>query len=197
MNTLLFGVLLLTISVQRSLPANPSDVDRTFSFRVVRLQCLETPYTLIDLRACKVKLRRNQPTLFLFEFDMPKLMDKMYARFTVNYKLTTYQPLMIDETYEVCAALNQKPGVNPALDYVTETIRAHMPQAVQPCPYGGRYYNMSNFSLDEKHLPKSVPAGDYRIDMRVTDKHNVTMISLQCYVAVRSKGIAKLSMLEW
>ncbi|EDS41731.1 conserved hypothetical protein [Culex quinquefasciatus] len=181
-----FYALLLTYLIQQSFQAKPSgygaDDVRPFTIRV-------TP--------CNVKLRRNEPTRINLEFDMPTVLDQMYARFTLNYKLKTYQPLLIDVTMEVCVALNQKPGVNPMADYVLDTIREHVPQAVHPCPYGNRYYNFSDFSLSEKFMPNTMPAGDYRIDLRVTDKSNVTMINARGYLAIRSKGLAALSMLDW
>ncbi|KAL1375151.1 hypothetical protein pipiens_017666 [Culex pipiens pipiens] len=127
---------------------------------------------LITLKACNVKLRRNEPTRINLEFDMPTVLDQMYARFTLNYKLKTYQPLLIDVTMEVCWALNQKPGVNPMADYVLGTIREHIVKIV---------------------LAESV----LQLFGRITDKNNVTMINARGYLAVRSKGLAALSMLDW
>ncbi|KAL9705730.1 hypothetical protein quinque_009248 [Culex quinquefasciatus] len=202
MNTLFYKILLITIFIQHSFQAKPpnfgTDDVRPFHIRVLRLKCLDTPYKLITLKACNVKLVRNEPTRIFLEFDMPTTLDQMFVTFNVNYKINhSYRPLLIDISSELCATLNQKPGLNPAADYVLATIRAHVPQAVHACPYGGRYYNFSDFSLDEKYLPNTIPAGDYRIDLRVTDKRNVTMIHVQCFMAARSKGIASLSMLDW
>lgn len=47
-----------------------------------------------------------------------------------------------------------------------------------------------------EYAPKSVPAGDYRMDIRVASRANVTLINFQVYVAVRRKGVLG-SMLDW
>ncbi|KAL9705731.1 hypothetical protein quinque_009249 [Culex quinquefasciatus] len=114
-----FYAFLLTYLIQQSFQAKPSgygiDDVRPFTIRVTRLECIETPYKLITLKACNVKLRRNEPT-------------------RINL---------------------------------------------------------------EKFMPNTMPAGDYRIDLRVTDKNNVTVINARGYLSIRSKGLAALSMLDW
>ena len=50
--------------------------------------------------------------------------------------------------------------------------------------------------LKEEYAPRSVPAGEYRMDAKFTTQTNVTLISLQIFFEVRRKGILK-SMLEW
>ena len=51
-------------------------------------------------------------------------------------------------------------------------------------------------SLKEEYAPRSVPAGEYRMDGIFTSQTNVTLLSMQLFFEVRRKGILK-SMLEW
>lgn len=60
---------------------------------------------------------------------------------------------------------------------MADTIREHVP-------------------LPKKFMPNTLPVGDNRIDLRITDKINVTMIKARGYLAVHSKGLAALSMLD-
>uniref|UniRef100_A0A8W7PRP1 Uncharacterized protein n=1 Tax=Anopheles coluzzii TaxID=1518534 RepID=A0A8W7PRP1_ANOCL len=50
--------------------------------------------------------------------------------------------------------------------------------------------------LKEEYAPKSMPAGDYRMDVRFSTKTNVTLFSLQLFFGVRRRGILN-SMIEW
>lgn len=140
---MIYKILIITVSIQHSFQAKPpnfgTDDVRPFHIHVLRLKCLDTPYKLITLKTCSVKLIRNKPTRIFLEFDMPTVLDQMFVTFNVNYRINhSYRPLLIDLSVELCATLNQKPGLNPAADYVLNTTRAHVPQAVHACPYGVR-----------------------------------------------------------
>ncbi|XP_039436377.1 uncharacterized protein LOC120418145 [Culex pipiens pallens] len=197
--TVYLAVLLgiMQISSAANLTNPGTHQNQKYKIHVTKLVCLEQPYKLTTLHACKVRLRRNQPTLITIEMDVPVLLNKVFLEFKMNYKLATYQPMMMQFTTEVCNYYRLPKGTEPVVDYINAGLKVYVPEIVHPCPYGKRYYNLSNWILDERYVPVSMPAGDYRLDARVSNKDNVTLINFQLFATIRSKGITPISLLDW
>ena len=50
--------------------------------------------------------------------------------------------------------------------------------------------------LEERHTPRSIPAGEYRLDMKFVAIDNVTLFASETYFTARRNGILR-SMIEW
>ena len=50
--------------------------------------------------------------------------------------------------------------------------------------------------LEERYTPKSIPAGDYRLDIQFFAHDNVKLFALETYITVRRAGVIA-SMIEW
>lgn len=136
--TVYLAVLLAIMQISSAVNlTNPgTHQNQKYKIHVTKLVCLEQPYKLTTLHACKVRLRRNQPTLITIEMDVPVLLNKVFLEFKMNYKLATYQPMMMQFTTEVCNYYRLPKGTEPVVDYINAGLKVYVPEIVHPCPYG-------------------------------------------------------------
>uniref|UniRef100_A0A182I892 Uncharacterized protein n=1 Tax=Anopheles arabiensis TaxID=7173 RepID=A0A182I892_ANOAR len=144
--------------------------------------------------SCKTILRRNSPTFFNITLHVPKVLNVVYFQLKTYYRLNDYQAFPVDVLLEACAYFR-----NPSEDifsrHVMSVLFATSPQLLYYCPHGNRTYNVA-YWLEDKFFPKSMPAGDYRMDVWFRDELNMTLISYQAYFSVRRRGVWR-SLLEW
>uniref|UniRef100_A0A182XH60 Uncharacterized protein n=1 Tax=Anopheles quadriannulatus TaxID=34691 RepID=A0A182XH60_ANOQN len=159
---------------------------RPFTIRVTRFICTETPYEVSELLQCKTVLRRNKPTFFNVILHVPKVLNVVYFQVKTYYRLNEYQAFPVDISVEACAYLR-----NPSEDifsrHVMSVVFITMPDLLYYCPQGNTTYRAA-FWLEDKFFPMSVPAGDYRMDIRFSDELNKTLISYQVHFSVRRRG---------
>uniref|UniRef100_A0A6E8W7G1 MD-2-related lipid-recognition domain-containing protein n=1 Tax=Anopheles coluzzii TaxID=1518534 RepID=A0A6E8W7G1_ANOCL len=167
---------------------------RQFKIQVQRLVCNEAPYKETVLLECRMIFRRNQRSLLCMSLKVPKLYHYVMVQFQLNYKFTTYQTFLIDGKVEGCAYMRHQNN-DPVLTYMYGVLKDMIPSVVHPCPLGNKTYTELTM-LKEEYAPKSMPAGDYRMDVRFSTKTNVTLFSLQLFFGVRRRGILN-SMIEW
>uniref|UniRef100_A0A182T290 Uncharacterized protein n=1 Tax=Anopheles maculatus TaxID=74869 RepID=A0A182T290_9DIPT len=111
--------------------------------------------------------------------NVPKVYNYIMIQYNLYYKFKTYQPFLINGEFEACATLR---------DYQRATNQ-------DPLNDYNRTYVVDSVFRKE-YAPQSIPAGDYRMDLRFATKSNVTMLSLQAYFSARRKGVLG-SMLDW
>uniref|UniRef100_A0A9I3FH45 Uncharacterized protein n=1 Tax=Anopheles epiroticus TaxID=199890 RepID=A0A9I3FH45_9DIPT len=170
------------------------NITRPFKIHVHRMLCIETPYKESILLECRLIFRRNQRSLLYVSLTVPRAYNYVLIQFRLHYKFTTYKTFLIDGQTEGCAYMRNQKN-DPILSYMYGVLKDLLPSVVQPCPYGNTTYS-EMFELKEEHAPLSVPAGEYRMDIRFSTRANVTIFSLQLFFAIRRKGIFG-SMLEW
>uniref|UniRef100_A0A182YDZ4 Uncharacterized protein n=1 Tax=Anopheles stephensi TaxID=30069 RepID=A0A182YDZ4_ANOST len=156
--------------------------------------CLDTPYQRSVLHYCKTIARRNRPTILNLSITIPESFDYVKMRFSTEYKFSTFRPFLFDLEKEACEFLSSK-SRDPASEIAFKVVFEKFRSIAKPCPHGNRTYNIE-YWVDPQTLPKSVPAGDYRLTTTFTFKDNVTMLKLQTYGTTRRKGIFR-SMIEW
>uniref|UniRef100_A0A182NRC4 Uncharacterized protein n=1 Tax=Anopheles dirus TaxID=7168 RepID=A0A182NRC4_9DIPT len=167
---------------------------RSYELSMNRLLCIDTPYTETELLECRAVLRRNQMPLLRVALRLPKMYNIIKVQFKLHYKHRTFVPFLIDGEFEICEYL-RNPSTDPIKDYIYKVLKDMMPHLVHPCPHGNKTYETVSVFKPE-YAPKSVPAGDYRMDVRFATASNLTMLSMQGYFSARRKGIMT-SMLEW
>uniref|UniRef100_A0A182RQI4 Secreted protein n=1 Tax=Anopheles funestus TaxID=62324 RepID=A0A182RQI4_ANOFN len=143
---------------------------RPFTIRVTRLLCINTPYEETVVKECRAILRRNQRSLMCVTVVAPKVYNYVMLQFRLHYKFTTFQPLLIDGQAEVCSYL-RNPKRDPLNTYMYEVLKKLMPNTVYPCPHGNKTY-VERSEYKEEYAPKSIPAGDYRMDLRFASESN-------------------------
>ncbi|XP_050088194.1 uncharacterized protein LOC126572708 [Anopheles aquasalis] len=167
---------------------------KEFTMRVSRYVCVETPYQRSHLNYCRSQLRRNQPTLFNISVHVPERLDYMYIQVKTYYKYNTFQTFPVEVVVEVCSFLR-----NPSPDVISRHILSVlielMPAYAHHCPHGNVTYNVL-FWLEERFLPKSMPAGDYRLDAWFRMHDNVTFFAYKVFITIRRKGVFR-SMIDW
>lgn len=189
---------------------------RPFTIHVMRLLCVDMPYVETTVHECRVILRRNQRSLMSVSVYVPKLYNYLLLQVRLYYKFTTYQPLLLDVDFEGCSYVRQ-PVNDRNIDYFYRMLYNLLPGMVYPCPHGVsvialqnivllkkslQFYDLQNRTytalteFKEEYAPKSIPAGEYRFDLRIASRVNVTLLRLQTYFTVRRRGILG-SMLEW
>uniref|UniRef100_A0A182W0R4 Uncharacterized protein n=1 Tax=Anopheles minimus TaxID=112268 RepID=A0A182W0R4_9DIPT len=167
---------------------------RPFTIRVTRLNCINMPYEETVVKECRIILRRNERSLLCVSVYVPKVYNYVLIQYKLYYKFTTYKPLLIDGHAEVCSYM-RGPRVNPLKNYILAVMKELLPNTVHPCPHGNKTYS-ERTEFKEEYAPKSIPAGDYRLDLRFSNQLNVTLLWIQGFGTVRRKGILG-SMLEW
>ncbi|XP_052891319.1 uncharacterized protein LOC128299398 [Anopheles moucheti] len=167
---------------------------KSFTVRVTRFICTETPYEVSELLQCKTVLRRNKPTFFNFTVHVPMVLNTVNFQVKTYYRLNNYQGFPINLNTEVCGYLR-----NPSDDIFSRHLMSIMfetiPHLMYYCPHGNTTYTVS-YWLEDKFFPKSMPAGDYRQDVWFRTEQNKTLFSYQVYFSVRRMGIWR-SLIEW
>ncbi|XP_035782098.1 uncharacterized protein LOC118461178 [Anopheles albimanus] len=171
-----------------------SNDTKEFSMRVSRYVCIETPYQRSHLNYCRSQLRRNQPTLFNISVHVPERLDYMYIQVKTFYKYNTFQTFPVEVIVEVCSFL-RNPSPDVISRHVLSVLIELMPAYAHHCPHGNVTYNVL-FWLEERFLPKSMPAGDYRLDAWFRMHDNVTFFAYKVYITIRRKGVFR-SMIDW
>ncbi|XP_049531444.1 uncharacterized protein LOC125948929 [Anopheles darlingi] len=171
-----------------------SNKSKPFTVRVSRFVCVESPYEETELLYCKIRLRRNEPTLFNMSIRVPKVVNKVFLQVKTYYKYTTYQIFPIDLHEEVCAYMRQ-PSNDLFSRHAYSVLMETMPQYMHPCPHGNTTYTIV-YWLEERFFPDSMPAGDFRMDCWFRDAINRTMFAYQVFFSVRRKGVVP-SIMDW
>ncbi|XP_049531446.1 uncharacterized protein LOC125948931 [Anopheles darlingi] len=165
-----------------------------YTMYVSRYVCIGQPYQRTTLNYCKSQQRPNLPTILNVSLTIPELVNVLYLKVKLSYKFKSIQSDPIDMLVEACSFLN-----NPSKDVVSRhifsVIAEVIPQFNHPCPFGNTTYNVL-FWLEERHLPSSVPTGDYRYDAIFKAEDNVTLFSYQAFFGVRSKGVLR-TLMNW
>uniref|UniRef100_A0A4Y0BEG1 MD-2-related lipid-recognition domain-containing protein n=1 Tax=Anopheles funestus TaxID=62324 RepID=A0A4Y0BEG1_ANOFN len=167
---------------------------KPYTFKILKYICVGTPYKRSRLNYCKTILRRNKPTLLNVSVTVPEVLNYIWVVVKVHYKFSTYQPFLIDMEEEACGYMKNRPVI-PQTDYIFDTFVKSVPALSAPCPHGNRTYNIV-WWLEERLTPRSIPAGEYRLDFKFVAKDNVTIFASETYVMVRRSGIIG-SMIEW
>uniref|UniRef100_A0A182N6F6 Uncharacterized protein n=1 Tax=Anopheles dirus TaxID=7168 RepID=A0A182N6F6_9DIPT len=171
-----------------------SNESKEFSLRVLRYVCTEGPYERSVINYCKTQLRRNKPTLFKLSVYVEEVLNEVYIHMKTYYKYRTFQIFPIDVVVEVCSFLR-----NPTKDVISRHVLSVlielMPEYAHHCPHGNTTYNVLIW-LEERFLPKSMPAGDYRLDAWFRTTDNVTLFANQAFFSIRRKGVVR-SMIDW
>ncbi|XP_035782099.1 uncharacterized protein LOC118461179 [Anopheles albimanus] len=171
-----------------------SNESRDFSLHVSRFTCFETPYQRTKLHYCRTWLRRNEPTMLNISIHIPETLNEVSLHMKTFYKYKTYQYFPVEALIDVCAFL-RNPTNNVLARHIYMVFKIVLPMYTHQCPHGNLTY-AAGFWLEERFLPKSVPAGDYRMDVWFRAKDNVTLLAAQVFGAIRRKGILP-SMINW
>ncbi|XP_050072162.1 uncharacterized protein LOC126560044 [Anopheles maculipalpis] len=171
---------------------------QSYELYINRVVCADTPYLETELLKCRSVSRRNlMPSIYVTIY-VPKVYNYMMVQYTMYYKFQTYQPFLINGEFEVCDTLKDNyPGTlrDPLTTYALRILKQMIPKLVVPCPHGNQTYVVETV-FEKEYAPQSIPAGDYRLDLRFAAKSNVTLLHLQGYFSARRKGILS-SMIEW
>uniref|UniRef100_A0A182SF24 Uncharacterized protein n=1 Tax=Anopheles maculatus TaxID=74869 RepID=A0A182SF24_9DIPT len=112
----------------------PNDT-KSFTVRVTRFICTETPYEVSELLQCKTVLRRNRPTFFNVTVHVPEVLNTIFFEVKTYYRLNDYQEFPINIVVEVCAYFR-----NPSEDVFSRHLMSVMfetvPQVIYYCPHG-------------------------------------------------------------
>ncbi|XP_053679964.1 uncharacterized protein LOC128730898 [Anopheles nili] len=167
---------------------------KQYSLKITKYLCVGVPYSRSKLHHCKTVLRRNKPAVLNISITVPEVLTYIWLTVKLHYKFQTYQPLLIDLEKEACEYLAKHP-FNPIDEYIYNIFAKTLPQVVSPCPHGNRTYT-AMWWLQERYTPSSMPAGDYRLDVKFFGWNNITLFYLEVYFSARRKGIIG-SMIEW
>ncbi|XP_050072163.1 uncharacterized protein LOC126560045 [Anopheles maculipalpis] len=171
---------------------------QSYELQMTRMVCADTPYLETELLECRTTLRRNQMPLLRVVIHVPKVYTYIVIQYNLYYKYQTFQPFLINGEFEGCAtmrAYEQGSYKDPLTDYVWQILKEMMPGVIVPCPHGNRTYVVESV-FKQEYAPKSIPAGEYRLDLRFSTKNNVSIVFLQGFFSARRKGILS-SMIEW
>uniref|UniRef100_A0A182TA72 Uncharacterized protein n=1 Tax=Anopheles maculatus TaxID=74869 RepID=A0A182TA72_9DIPT len=149
---------------------------------MTRMLCVDTPYLETELIKCRLTLRRHQLPLMHVVIRVPKVYNYIVIQYNLHYKFTTFQPFLINGEFEGCVTL-------------MKSTRGTLQDPLSIYMLKNRTYEATTVFRKE-YMPQSIPAGDYRMDLRFATKSNVTMLSVQLYFSARRKGVLG-SMLEW
>uniref|UniRef100_A0A182P3T3 MD-2-related lipid-recognition domain-containing protein n=1 Tax=Anopheles epiroticus TaxID=199890 RepID=A0A182P3T3_9DIPT len=167
---------------------------KPYSIKIIKYLCVGTPYQRSSINYCKTIVRRNKPTILNVSVVVPEVLNYIWVKVKVFYKFSTYQPFLIDAEQEGCEYIRNRPLI-PLADYIYEIVQQSVPDLSTPCPHGNRTYNIV-WWLEERHTPRSIPAGDYRLDVQFVAQDKVLMFAAETYFSVRRAGVIA-SMLEW
>ncbi|XP_058831883.1 uncharacterized protein LOC131690265 [Topomyia yanbarensis] len=197
----LFVIFLQTTVSQKS-KGNNEAKPTTYKIRFTKAVCINLPYEVAWNVTCRLKLVRNQPSKMLFSVTVDQI-DQLYLTFAMYYKYqVTYQPLLMDTTFDVCATLKKYNSGNQAgavgfdrtAIYLIGILEKNQPKLIKNgCPFRG-VIELDNFIIDESMAPKFLPAGDYRLDMHYYNEKNQTVMYSQVFGSARAVGIVDLSM---
>ncbi|XP_052892826.1 uncharacterized protein LOC128300702 [Anopheles moucheti] len=186
---LMIGVILILLLKDTS---TSRAGDSSYSVKVKKYVCIDAPYKETTLHSCKSIPRRNAPTMVHINIHVPKLYDKYKVKVSLFYKFSTFQPFLNTIEGNACEFIRHPPQFGfekHVYDIIEETI----PELLDPCPSGNRTYNFTWY-LEDRHAPKHIPAGEYKLQYKVVAKTDVTMFGMDVYFAVRNTGIVSAFM---
>lgn len=63
---------------------------------------------------------------------------------------------------------------------------------IQRCPYSAGNFTAIKLQIDGMNYPAFIPAADYRVDIRLFNEKNQTIILIRSFLLVQAKGIHQL-----
>uniref|UniRef100_A0A4Y0BNP1 Uncharacterized protein n=1 Tax=Anopheles funestus TaxID=62324 RepID=A0A4Y0BNP1_ANOFN len=187
----------------------------SFSIKIIKYVCIDTPYKESTLHYCKSIPRRNAPTMISMAIDVPKLYNDIVVKVQLFYKFSTYQPFLITMEGKACEYIRHPPqfGIEK---YVYDIMEESVPELLDPCPTGvsnikimiccvcisfltsvsvlqNRTYNVTWY-LHDKFAPRNIPAGDYKLQFKLIVQPSITLFGMDVYGAVRNTGIVSAFM---
>uniref|UniRef100_A0A1I8JSP4 MD-2-related lipid-recognition domain-containing protein n=1 Tax=Anopheles albimanus TaxID=7167 RepID=A0A1I8JSP4_ANOAL len=156
-------------------------------WRIVKYQCIGTPYQKTTVHYCNTLRVSNGTTYLNVSIHVPNKLNFINIAVKMYYKYLTYRPFMLDWNLEACHAMRTR-RINPIEQVVVKLFEETIPSMYYPCPHGNKTYTIL-WALDAKYSPKSMPSGDYRIDISFKDRDNVILLAFQAYAAMRRQGL--------
>ncbi|XP_052892778.1 uncharacterized protein LOC128300665 [Anopheles moucheti] len=181
-----FIIIVILTSLQNNTPISCTS-GSSYSVKVKKYVCIDTPYKETTLHSCKSIPRRNEPTIVSVSVNVPKIYDNVMVKVMLFYKFSTYQPFLITIEGNGCEFIRHPPqfGIQKHVyDIFVETA----PELLVPCPTGNRTYNITWY-LQDRHAPNNIPAGEYKLQFKLIARHNVTLFAMDVYGVVRNTGI--------
>uniref|UniRef100_A0A182WEZ6 MD-2-related lipid-recognition domain-containing protein n=1 Tax=Anopheles minimus TaxID=112268 RepID=A0A182WEZ6_9DIPT len=177
---------IISVALTSVLKDTPTDAS-SYSIKVKKYVCIDTPYEETKLLSCKSIPRRNAPTMVLLTLYVPKLYDHILVKVMLFFKFSTYQPFLITISREACEVIRHPPqfGIER---HVYDIIEETLPEIITPCPIGNRTFNVTWY-LHDRHAPKNIPAGEFKLQFQALAQPNVTLFALDVYFVVRNGGI--------
>lgn len=79
----------------------------------------------------------------------------------------------------------------PMTNMVIEPLTKHS-NFIQKCPYKIGNISINNLPVDIFKYPPFMPAGDYRINLRIFNEHNLTILLYKVFGTIVPKGLDQL-----
>ncbi|XP_053679872.1 uncharacterized protein LOC128730814 [Anopheles nili] len=159
----------------------------SYTYRVVKVQCIGAPYKHTRLNHCKLEIFPNATTGVNISITVPMILNYVEISVQLFYKYNSYRPFMIDWSIEYCQAFRSERNI-PSTALLLKVIAVTLSDFYYQCPHGNRtYYDV--WMLDTKLIPPTIPSGDYRLDISLKDSSNIPLIRAQIFGAVRKHGI--------
>ncbi|XP_053668384.1 uncharacterized protein LOC128718794 [Anopheles marshallii] len=184
-----FMILLILTSLPVSCTSGSS-----YSLKIIKYVCIDTPYKVSTLHLCKSIPRRNEPTMISVSVHVPNIYDNVMVKILLFYKFSTYQPFLITIDRNGCEFIRYPPqfGMDK---HVYDIIEETLPELLVPCPTGNRTYNITWY-LQDRHAPKNIPAGEYKFQFKLIVHPSNTLFGMDVYFAVRNAGIVSSFMAQ-
>ncbi|XP_052892791.1 uncharacterized protein LOC128300673 [Anopheles moucheti] len=186
-----FMIIVILTSLQNNTPISCTS-GSSYSVKVKKYVCIDTPYKESTLHSCKSIPRRNAPTMVHIIIHVPKLYDKILVKVMLFYKFSTYQPFLITIEGNACEYIRHPPQFGLE-KHVYDIIEDTVPELLAPCPTGNHTYNITWY-LQDRHAPKSIPAGEYKLQFKLIARHNVTIFAMDVYAVIHNIGIVSAFM---
>uniref|UniRef100_A0A4Y0BFN4 MD-2-related lipid-recognition domain-containing protein n=1 Tax=Anopheles funestus TaxID=62324 RepID=A0A4Y0BFN4_ANOFN len=192
----LMGHLVISVILTFLLNGIPciSNSGSSYSLKVTKYVCIDTPYKESTLHYCKSIPRRNAPTMISVSMDVPNLYNDIVVKVHLFYKFSTYQPFLITTEGKACELIRHPPqwGIQK---HVYDIMEDTVPELLVPCPAGNRTYNIS-WCLQDKYAPRNIPAGEYKLQFKLVAQSTLNIFAMDVYFAVRNTGIISPFMLD-
>uniref|UniRef100_A0A4Y0BK84 Uncharacterized protein n=1 Tax=Anopheles funestus TaxID=62324 RepID=A0A4Y0BK84_ANOFN len=188
----------------------------SYSIKIKKYVCIDTPYKESMLHYCKSIPRRNAPTMISMAIDVPKLYNDIVVKVQLFYKFSTYQPFLVTMEGRACELIRHPPqfGIQK---YVYDIVEESVPELLDPCPTGvsnikkiscicisilfpvsllqNRTYNIT-WCFHDRYAPRNIPAGDYKLQFKLLSESNVIIFAMDVYFSVRNTGIISTFMTQ-
>lgn len=138
-------VLLLGLTLTLMVNSNMPDVEvatlsgknssRPFTIKVLKMICVNQPYSYTVVKTCKVKLARNQPAKLNLAFDILRPANSLFLSYVLNYKYNTYKPLLFDDSFDMCRFMAEEgTGTNVLMNFMYKIATSQITW-LHKCPY--------------------------------------------------------------